>query len=83
MREVGLRDAEDGLIWHYAIAHGCVIITKDEDFAQRAQTGGACPVVVWLRFGNTSNAALQAILLPQLPRLIERIRQGDRVIEVR
>ena len=83
VREVGLREAEDGAIWRHAQAHGLVIVTKDEDFAQRAQTGAAGPVIVWLRLGNTSNAALRMCLIPQLPRLLELIGQGHRVIEVR
>ena len=83
VREVQLRDAEDGAIWRHAQEHGQVIITKDEDFAQRAQTGVAGPVIVWLRIGNTSNAALRAWLVPQLPELVRLIGQGYRVVEVR
>jgi len=83
VREVGLRDAEDSAIWQYAQAEGRVIVTKDEDFAQRAQSPAAGPVIVWLRIGNTSNAALREWLIPQLPQLIELIGQGYRVVEVR
>ena len=83
VREVGLREAEDGAIWRYAQAQSQVVITKDEDFAQRAQTGAAGPVIVWLRLGNTSNAALRAWLVPQMPKLVRLIEQGSRVVEVR
>ena len=83
VREVGLRDAEDGAIWRYAQDQGRVIVTKDEDFAQRAQSGTAGPVIVWLRVGNTSNAALRTWLMPQLPELTRLIKQGYRVVEVR
>lgn len=41
VREVGLRDADDTVIWRHALAHGWVIVTKDEDFVQRAHTGAA------------------------------------------
>ena len=34
-RDVGLRDADDGEIWRFAIAGGWCIVTKDEDFAVR------------------------------------------------
>jgi predicted nuclease of predicted toxin-antitoxin system len=40
-------------------------------------------VIVWLRIGNTSNAALRAWLLPQLPALARLIGQGYRLVEVR
>ena len=35
VREIGLRDATDSEIWHYAIQRQAAIITKDEDFAER------------------------------------------------
>jgi predicted nuclease of predicted toxin-antitoxin system len=62
VREVGLRDAEDGAIWMHAKQSGTIIVTKDEDFAVRAQRDPSGPVVVWLRVGNCSNAALRAWL---------------------
>ena len=83
VREVGLREAEDNAIWRHAHALDQVLITKDEDFSQRLQTGAPGPVVVWLRIGNTSNASLRTWLLPQMPRLIGMIGQGHRLIEVR
>jgi len=82
-REVGLREAEDSAIWRHAQAQNLVIVTKDEDFARRAQTGATGPVIVWLRVGNTSNAALRAWLVPQLPELVRLIGQGGRLVEVR
>lgn len=83
VREVGLRDADDTVIWRHALAHRWVIVTKDEDFVQRAHTGAAGPLVVWLRIGNTSNASLRAWLVPQLPELVRLVGQGCRVVEVR
>ncbi len=49
VREVGLRDADDGVIWRHAEASGCIIVTKDEDFAQRVHATENGPSVVWLR----------------------------------
>ena len=49
VREVGLREAEDGAIWDYARQTGAVILTKDEDFATRALQQPDGPVIVWLR----------------------------------
>jgi predicted nuclease of predicted toxin-antitoxin system len=83
VRDAGLRDAEDFMIWQYAQTHGWVILTKDEDFALRAMNTPEGPTVVWLRVGNTSNAALRAWLLPQLPDLVSLFRQGHSLIEVR
>ncbi len=83
VREVGLREAEDGVIWRHARTYDQVIVTKDEDFARRVQADAGGPVIVWLRIGNTSNAALRAWFIPQLPKLVELVGQGYRVVEVR
>ena len=82
-REAGLREAEDSVIWRFAQAEGRVIVTKDEDFARRAQTGASGPVIVWLRVGNTSNAALRSWLVPQLSEVVWLIGEGARLVEVR
>ena len=59
------------------------IVTNDEDFAQRAHARAVRLVIVWLRIGNTSNAALRAWFILQLPKLIELVLQGYRVVKVR
>lgn len=83
VREVGLHTANDSAIWQHAQKAGLIIITKDEDFAQRAQSTASGPVIVWLRIGNSSNANLRTWLLPRMTELVGIIDQGHRVIEVR
>jgi len=83
VREIGLRDADDGAIWRHAEANGCVIVTKDEDFSLRVQATQSGPSVVWLRMGNTSNVALRAWLGLQLPQIVALIGQGSRLVEIR
>lgn len=82
VREIGLRNATDSEIWHYAIQKEAAIITKDEDFAERCLYSQNQPVIVWLRIGNTSNQALTNWLIPLWPAIIGRIQLGDRLIEV-
>ena len=82
VRDVGLREAEDSAIWAYAKQTGTVILTKDEDFAARAQQVQDGPVIVWLRVGNSSNAALRAWLEPRLPGIVQLVGQGNRLVEV-
>ena len=81
--DIGLRDAEDSPIWSYALEHGAVIVTKDEDFPHRLSQGGVAPVVLWLRIGNCSRRALIDWFEPLLPRIEEMLQQGERLIEVR
>lgn len=83
VREVNLREANDGTIWRHAEQNGFVILTKDEDFSLRVQANSIGPMVVWLRVGNTSNAALRAWFIPQLPQIITLLNRGCRLVEVR
>jgi predicted nuclease of predicted toxin-antitoxin system len=82
VREVGLRDAKDSEIWRYAAQEQAVIITKDEDFAERSLYSQDQPMIVWLRVGNTSNQALLKWFMPLWPAIMRRIDLGDRLIEV-
>jgi len=54
VRDVGLRTAEDSLVWNYARDHDLVIVSKDADMHQRCFVFGAPPKVVWVRLGNCS-----------------------------
>jgi predicted nuclease of predicted toxin-antitoxin system len=82
VREIDLREGEDGAIWAYALKTGAVIITKDEDFAMLAQQEVGGPVVVWLRIGNTSNRVLRTWLMPQINQIVTWIELGNQLIEV-
>jgi len=83
VRETGLRQAEDGSIWQYALEHGVVIVSKDEDFPERSQRSPAPPQVLWLRIGNCSNRALFAWFRPLWPEIERPLLAGDRIVEVR
>lgn len=79
---LGLGEASDGEIWARAAADGATLITKDEDFAALAFRTRNGPAVVWIRLGNTTNAALWAALEPRLPEILSALRDGERLIEV-
>jgi predicted nuclease of predicted toxin-antitoxin system len=81
--ELGLHQAEDATIWEHAVATGAIIITKDEDFAERTARTNAGPVVVWLRIGNATNRALLEWLTPRWAEIIELLESGNRLVEVR
>lgn len=81
--DVGLLHAADVPIWNFACEHGCVLITKDEDFAairRRSKRGAS---VVWLRLPNTSRLALLAWFIPRLPQVIALVEGGEPLIELR
>ena len=58
VRDLGLRDSDDGSIWNFATAGGWTVITKDEDFIARCVGNPSAPTAVWLRIGNCTNRAL-------------------------
>lgn len=83
VQAIGLRNAEDSAIWCYALDHRAALLTKDEDFAVRANQSRPAPVVVWLRIGNCSNRALQVWFTLLLPKIVSEIERGQRFVEVR
>jgi predicted nuclease of predicted toxin-antitoxin system len=62
VREVGLRDADDGAVWGYAGLNGFTIVSKDSDFQQRSLLYGSPPKVVWLRVGNCPVGTVEEVL---------------------
>jgi len=52
VRSLGAGGASDTVIWELAREHGCVLVTKDDDFPRLSVLRGAPPLVVWLRLGN-------------------------------
>ena len=83
VREIGLREAKDAAIWNYALQNDGVILTKDEDFAERCMASNQAPVVIWLRIGNATNPELLGWLMPQWAAILACLKAGDRIIEVR
>ena len=83
VRDLGLRDSDDGSIWNFAIAGDWTVLTKDEDFVARCVGNPSAPPVVWLRIGNCTNRVLFAWLEPLLPQIKSRLGAGDRFIEIR
>ena len=62
VREIGLADAEDTLIWAYALEGGFVIVTKDADYRELSIARGHPPKVIWIRLGNCPTSDVAALL---------------------
>lgn len=78
----GLRQATDAAIWAYAERTGAIIITKDEDFAQRKGFDPAGPVLVWIRMGNTRRGQLLAHMEQAWLRVMSAVTAGETLIEI-
>lgn len=62
VRDIGLERADDFVVWSYAAEHQLIIVSKDSDFHQRSFVFGHPPKVVWIRLGNCSTSAVEAVL---------------------
>lgn len=81
--DLDMMGADDRAIWQYAVDTGSVIVTKDEDFAILSDgTNETGPSVVWLRVGNTRKAELLRWFEPLLPRILNELDHGERLVEV-
>ena len=76
-------DAKDNEIWKYALEKQAIIITKDEDFPHRQTQTNRYPAVIWLRIGNTSRKALIQWFKPLLPSVLDLLKRGETLIEIR
>ena len=83
VRELGLKEAGDSVIWHQAISNGQVVISKDEDMWYLATAPGSAGRLVWVRIGNCRKHALIEVFKSRLAPLIAALDAGSRIVEIR
>ena len=79
---LGLRDATDEEIFAAARQARAVVLTKDADFERLLAAHGPPPRVVWLTFGNTSNAHARDVLRSTLPAALSILSSGESLVEI-
>ncbi len=82
VNDIGLGPAPDDRIEAWARDAQAIIWTKDADFADRARRRPGLQVV-WLRWGNTTNAALQDRLAQSLREIESALEAEEVLVEVR
>ena len=82
VNDLGLGAATDAEIEARSLEIQAVIWSKDADFAHRARRVPGMQVV-WLRFGNTTNASLQDKLARHMPTIEAALSAGEPLIEIR
>ena len=82
IRDLGLRDAKDQEIFQAARNEKAVVMTKDSDFVLLLERFGPPPQVLWVTCGNTSNARLKEILTSILPKALELLNSGEKLVEI-
>ncbi len=80
--DIGLARASDSEIWNFAISRDLVIITKDEDFPRRTILSKTNPRIVWIRLANSRKQTLLMWFESALPKIVNLLQRGERLIEV-
>ncbi|MDO8755301.1 MAG: DUF5615 family PIN-like protein [Anaerolineales bacterium] len=82
VRELGLRDAEDPVIFFSARTANATVMTKDSDFVELQERYGAPPKIIWVTCGNTSNIKLKSILLVNLQEAVKLLESDEILVEI-
>ncbi|MDH5586775.1 MAG: DUF5615 family PIN-like protein [Nitrospirota bacterium] len=69
LETLGMRGTTDVSIWDYAKKNSFAIVSKDNDFRQRAFVYGAPPKVIWLAIGNAGTWFIAELLRSRTPRI--------------
>lgn len=81
LRELGLRDADDQIIFDRARAENIIIVSKDIDCVDLVSRFGAPPKLIWLTCGNISNDALRSLFRARL-KLALAVLATDDIVEL-
>lgn len=76
IRLLGRGGAGDGVVWELAREHGCIVVSKDEDFHRLAVLRGGPQKFIWIRLGNCRTHDI-ALLLRRHSEDIARFEQQD------
>ncbi len=66
LKDLGLRDEIDVVIFERAKKENVILITKDSDFVDLVAKYNAPPKIIYLTCGNTSNSRLKQIFVSKL-----------------
>ncbi|HEY7118978.1 MAG TPA: DUF5615 family PIN-like protein [Tepidisphaeraceae bacterium] len=83
LREIGLRDEDDVVVYEAAKRFGQVVImTKDSDFADLIRRLGKPPQVLWLTCGNLTALELQVLLSSRFADALKLLESGQPLVEI-
>jgi len=77
--DCGRRNKE---IFEAARQEKAVVMTKDSDFVLLLEKLGPPPQIIWVTCGNTSNARLREVLTSTLPKAVELLNFGEKLVEI-
>jgi predicted nuclease of predicted toxin-antitoxin system len=68
---VGLDQASDLIVWHFAGVKEFTLVTKDSDFDDLSLLRGFPPKVIWLRIGNCTTQQIEQVLRLHHPVIVD------------
>lgn len=77
MRDVGLKQASDEVIWHWASGDGYTIVTTDADFTELSQRLGWPPKVIHREECDFPLRAIEELLRQNATRISEFERDAS------
>lgn len=66
---LNMQGKSDTVIWDYAKENNYIIVSKDNDFRQRAFVIGAPPKVIWLNIGNGSTKDINHLIRKNIDKI--------------
>ena len=61
IKAIGLKEADDSVVWAWSKQHGFTIVSKDTDFYHRVIVFGSPPKFIWLRVGNCPTSLITTL----------------------
>jgi predicted nuclease of predicted toxin-antitoxin system len=81
VHRLGLVGTFDADIWTYAKERQAVIISKDQDFANRADSLNP-PGLIWIRWRNTRRIQLIDRFIKAFPEILNALQSGEWYFEL-
>jgi predicted nuclease of predicted toxin-antitoxin system len=85
VRDVGLEDASDILIFEFAKKNNLVVVTFDSDFVDLNVVRGIPPKIIWIRTGNLTTRAVADLLnrnIESINRFLESDQPRHQILEI-
>lgn len=82
VRDPGLLQEDDLVIFQAARAASVAVVTKDEDFVKLLDRFGPPPQLVWVTCGNVANRELRRLILSAWPAVAALLARGEQLVEI-
>lgn len=85
VRQVGLEDSSDALIFEFAKKNNLTIVTFDSDFVDLNVVRGIPPKIIWLKTGNLTTRVVADLLngnVESIKRFLESDQPEHQILEI-